>query len=368
MIVLNKYKISVIIPFYNAEEFISKTLYSIVTQSYKNIEVILIDDGSTDSSADIISQYIKKHEYIHTFKNSDKGAGSARNIGLKQSTGDYIVFVDADDYLSNGSVFEKLIIAAQQTEADIIMGNYMRLWNERLLPVEASEPLESLNQQTEDFYFKGFFSCGGLSYVWGKLYRRSFLEKNRIYFENIEYAEDKLFNMQCYICHAKYAFVKDFIYVYRKNNESISWQYHPNSPNNWLNIAYLTESWINNHNENMTFYRGLIQYTILFASFFDGKMEYKEHHQSMKAIKEVLKVYENDPLGKEIFINMACIKRLCPLTQTLWKAMIWTFSFGMKHHLYSLLAIGIKLLVDLRIDERLSDTGLREDSLIQKER
>ena len=201
---------------------------------------------------------------------------------------------------------------------------------------------------------------GTLSYVWGKLYRRAFLEENQITFTDIAYAEDKLFNMQCYVCDARYVFLQELGYVYRRNEESVSWKYHPNSADSWLKIAYTIKGWIKEKNKDMDIYKGLVQYTLFFAPFFDGKMEYIQHKNSLRAVRKVLKIYGQDPLGKESFLELSQARRMSELKQPLWKFIIRGFASGMKHQWYILLSVGIKLLIDLRVDERLSDTGLRE--------
>lgn len=101
--------------------------------------------------------------------------GDARNTGLKRATGKYICFVDADDYLPDEKIIAKFINIAEQTASDVVICNYARLWNEKLLPAAEHRAFSELNPDTEDFRFKGFFSVGHLSYVWAKLYRKSFL-------------------------------------------------------------------------------------------------------------------------------------------------------------------------------------------------
>lgn len=94
-------KISVIIPVYNAEKYLNKTLESILKQSLKDIEVICVDDGSTDSSVEIIQSFIKKDDRVKLIRQNNQHAGSARNTGLKEAQGEYIHFMDADDYVLN---------------------------------------------------------------------------------------------------------------------------------------------------------------------------------------------------------------------------------------------------------------------------
>lgn len=87
---------------------------------------------------------------------------------------------------------------------------------DKILPATKHQSFALCSPSSEEFRFQGFFSVGTLSYAWGKLYRREFLRNHQIYFADLSYAEDKLFNMQCYICDAKYAFLEDIGYIYRK--------------------------------------------------------------------------------------------------------------------------------------------------------
>lgn len=353
-------KISVIIPIHNAEKYIEKAVQSVVEQSYTNWELILIENVSEDSSLRISQKLAEKNEKIRLIEEKTKGVGMARNTGLNHASGEYIVFIDADDYLPDQNVFQRYINIAEQIKTDIIVSNYARLWKEKILPAADHSLFSMCRSDSEEFQFRGFFSVGTLSYVWGKLYRKSFLDGNHIIFSDFEYAEDKLFNMQCYICGARYAFVKDQGYIYRKNDDSISFQYHKDSNKCWLGIADEIRKWIKEKKENAEIYKGLIYYTVFFAAFFDGKMEYIKHKNSLRAVKKILKIYGQDALGKECFQELYSDKRFLQLQQPVWRIMIRGFSMGMKSQKYLLLAIGIKILIEFRVDEKMSDTGLRE--------
>ena len=352
-------KISVIIPVYNAEKYIRETLDSIIKQSYKNLEIILIDNGSKDRSPDIIQKYEAKYPEIHMIEESGKGPGASRNRGLKLAKGDYIVFADADDYLPDKEIFCKYINLAEQTDADIVVSNYARLWKDKILPATKHQSFALCSPSSEEFRFQGFFSVGTLSYVWGKLYRREFLRKYQVTFTDLSYAEDKLFNMQCYICDAKYVFLEDIGYIYRKNDQSVSWQYRSDSAENWFRMAYELKGWLEQKNKNTEEYTSLIRYLILFAAFFDGKMEYMQHRKSLWAVRKVLRKYGSNPMGKKVFTELSDRTRNLQLKQNLWKIMIRTFSTGMKKQWYILMAVGIRMLISHRVDERLSDTGMR---------
>lgn len=356
--ILNR-KISVIIPVHNAEEYLEKAVQSIMLQSYADWELFLIESGSEDASLELCRKLAGKDQKIQVIEEKNRGIGAARNTGLRNAAGEYIVFVDADDYLPDPDVFQRYINIAEQIETDIIVSNYVRLWNGKILSATGHDVFSIYSPNSEEFRFRGFFSVGTLSYVWGKLYRKSFLEEKNIVFSDFEYAEDKLFNMQCYICGARYAFLKECGYVYRKNDNSISFQYHKNSSKCWLGIADTVRQWIEKE-ENPEIYMGLVYYTIFFAAFFDGKMEYTAKKNSLRAVRRILKTYGRDTLGRESFQKLFSDKCFLQLQQPVWKIMIRGFSMGMKFQRCFLLAMGIKILIDFRVDERLSDTGLRE--------
>ena len=354
-------KISVIIPVHNAEKYIDKAVQSVMEQNYTNWELLLIENGSEDASLDICKKNAEKDSRIQVLKEKNKGAGSARNTGLCSAEGEYIVFIDADDYLPDKSVFQRYMNIAKQIRADIIVSNYVRLWNGKILPAAGHDSFSVYSPDSEEFRFRGFFSVGTLSYVWGKLYRKSFLDQNRITFSEYPYAEDKLFNMQCYVCGAKYAFIEQIGNVYRKNEDSVSYKYNPESSRCWLGIAQTFKNWMEEEGKDVEQYEGLIQYTVFFASFFDAKMEYQKRWKSIWMIWKILRIYGNDSIGKDCFAKLACDRKCIPqLNQKIWRIVIKGFSRGMKWKCYLALSFGIKQLIEHRVDEKLSDTGLRE--------
>lgn len=354
-------KISVIIPVHNAEKYIDKAVQSVMEQNYTNWELLLIENGSEDASLDICKKNAEKDSRIQVLKEKNKGAGSARNTGLCSAEGEYIVFIDADDYLPDKSVFQRYMNIAKQIRADIIVSNYVRLWNGKILPAAGHDSFSVYSPDSEEFRFRGFFSVGTLSYVWGKLYRKSFLDQNRITFSEYPYAEDKLFNMQCYVCGAKYAFIEQIGNVYRKNEDSVSYKHNPESSRCWLGIAQTFKNWMEEEGKDVEQYEGLIQYTVFFASFFDAKMEYQKRWKSIWMIWKILRIYGNDSIGKDCFAKLACDRKCIPqLNQKIWRIVIKGFSRGMKWKCYLALSFGIKQLIEHRVDEKLSDTGLRE--------
>ena len=350
-------KISIIIPVHHAENYLSECLESIVNQDYRNFEIILVDDKTSGNSEAIYHKVKKECDKIHVLEGKPSGPASERNRGLQYATGDYIMFIDADDYLPHQYVLSHMVQKLQKTGADIVVGNYKRLWNGRLLPAASHKAFSELPVKSEDFRFQGFFSVGTLSYVWGKMYRASFLQENHIEFSDYSYAEDKMFSFQCYIKEAQYAFIEEAVYVYRKNDSSVSYSYRPDSPGNWIKIAKDAKKELDNSGVS---YEDLVAYTIFFGAFFDGKMNYEYKNKKVRAVKEVLSIYGSNSVSQEQFKRLSRLKSSCNISSVMWRFLIRGFAFAMRLHLYSLLGLGIKFLVDCKIDERLSDTGKRE--------
>ena len=352
-------KVSVIIPVYNAEKYIRKTLDSVLAQSFRNREILLVENGCEDQSTEILREYKEKYDEIRLISCADRGAGAARNAGLEQAAGEYILFVDADDYLPDTGILENYVKAAEQTGVDVVISNYARLWEERVLPAVKHSTFSVYSPSSEEFRFQGFFGTGTLSYVWGRLYRRAFLVQNQITFADLTYAEDKLFNMECYICKARYLFLEDVGYMYRRNKDSISWQYHEDATENWLKMAHLLSERL--EEKQSLEYENMIWYTIFFAVFFDSKMEYVQRRKSVFSIRKILKRYHRDELGREAFKKLSDRKHALPIQQIAWRAAIRVFSFGMTRRWYMALAVGIRFLIESKIDERFSDTGIKEE-------
>lgn len=349
-------KISVIIPVYNAESYLKEAIESVLVQKYPDYELLLVENGSSDRSPLIGKEYEKKYDQIRLLQEPVQGVGMARNRGLREAKGEYICFVDADDRLSDEYVLGDLLSEIEKAEADVAVGNYKRLWDGKLLAVTGHQEFSGEDPESENFRFQGFFSVGTLSYVWGKLYRRAFLTEHEIRFWNREYAEDKLFNLQCYTYHPRYVFADRCVYIYRKNPDSISFQYRPDSICCWHQISADTDLYAKGQPQ----YGNLSAYILFFAVFFDAKMEYVEKQRSIRAIHSVLFRYMDNPIGKKAFRQLAKGVYGKQLHIGFWKSGMRIFAIGMVCHCYGLLALGIKLLIDLRVDERLSDTGLRD--------
>lgn len=115
-------KVSIIVPVYNVEKYLKRCVDSIIEQSYKNLEIILVDDGSKDNSFSICKEYESKDSRVRIFHKENEGLGLTRNYGIEKSTGEYITFVDSDDYLTLDAV-ETMVEKAAVTNADVVVAN-----------------------------------------------------------------------------------------------------------------------------------------------------------------------------------------------------------------------------------------------------
>lgn len=221
----NKPMISVIVPVYNVEKYIKKGIESLLAQSYQNIEIILVDDGSPDNSPAILDQYTKKDSRIKVLHQKNQGVSTARNNGIKISNGEYILFVDGDDYVGKDYVefFYKLI---SQKSADIAVNyDHFSALNSSHNHHEKEE-VESPDQIIEDIYL-GKMNVA----VWNKMYKKSFLEKNNIRFNpKIWYGEGMLFNIECLSSTKKIAVGSRKVYyqVYNQNSAMRSFNMESN--------------------------------------------------------------------------------------------------------------------------------------------
>ena len=219
-------KVSVIIPVYNDEKYLKQCVESVLTQTYTNLEIILVDDGSTDHTPEICEEYREKYDQIRVLHKKNGGVGSSRNAGLALATGEYILFIDNDDWLEKHHI-EELYKLAKENNADIAAGNFNIFYE------DTSTFSYWLN---DDTYFKKVYSIKewfslqyrtdfyNMSVVftvpWDKLYKRS-LFKNIVYPEDAP-VEDDLTTWKGYLLANKIAYENKAIYTHRKIKSSVT--------------------------------------------------------------------------------------------------------------------------------------------------
>lgn len=191
---MNK-KISVIVPVYNAQETIEKCINSILLQTYTNLEVIIVNDGSQDKSDEICKKIASTDKRIKYYSKNNTGVSDTRNFGLKESTGDYIAFVDSDDFLDK-DMYEVMINEIQ--DSDILICNYS-LFNKEYQKIEKKTFFNNSSYSSLSEMIKNIDSNDMNRYFnppWNKLINRNLINKNLIIFDNnLSLGEDLIFNL-----------------------------------------------------------------------------------------------------------------------------------------------------------------------------
>lgn len=200
-------KVSVIVPVYNGAKFIKKCLDGLINQTYKNVEIILLDDGSTDNSLELLKEYESKYNNVVAYTHSNVGLSQTRNIGLSYCSGDYVTYLDVDDYFDYDFI-ENFMKAADDN--DIIIGGYRRVYG---------------NSEVEFTYVheNNRWSMYKRATVWAKVYKKSFLDTNNIKYPNVRlYGEDVVYTMCCLSCEPSVKIIEYVGYNNLINEQSIT--------------------------------------------------------------------------------------------------------------------------------------------------
>ena len=208
-------KVSIIVPVYNVEKYIRKCILSLVAQTYENIEIIFVNDGSPDDSQKIIDEFAERDYRIHSIIKKNEGVSTARNCGLEKATGEYIIFVDSDDYLEPEytSYFVNMI---EKDNSDVAVS--FGLYDEKNSMKDEGDDYSLIDAErmTELLYL----GRTGVA-VWNKIYRKSFLDSHKIRFKkDLWFAEGMTFNVECFAKCEKIATGKKRVYHQTYNPES----------------------------------------------------------------------------------------------------------------------------------------------------
>jgi glycosyltransferase involved in cell wall biosynthesis len=216
-------KLSIIIPVYNVELYLKECLDSIIDQNNSTIELILVNDGSTDKSMDICLEYSSKYDFIRVINQPNSGQSIARNTGLKSSKGTHIWFVDSDDFIAKDSlkiIYEYL----QHSDVDLFSFSFENYIDKKIVPshlnhfeiIEPCNPNDFLNKT--NYFFTS---------PWVRIFKREFLQHHSITFIEGMVHEDDFFNYQCMNYAKKVQKIPDVLYFYRirENSTTTSLQY-----------------------------------------------------------------------------------------------------------------------------------------------
>ena len=212
--------VSVIIPVYNSESYLHRCVDSLLTQSYTDFELILVDDGSRDSSSDICDEYARKDGRVKVFHKENAGVSSARNLGLDNATGEFVVFVDSDDWVDI-HFLEYLYTAVHKEKFDIAVCEIINYYGHK---IKISN--NSLIEKGKCAYIKHQIIAGFTS-VCNMMFNREFIEANRLRFEKVRYSEDFIFSIKAICLSKRITYVANHLYYYDRTNEISALHHYP---------------------------------------------------------------------------------------------------------------------------------------------
>ena len=281
--------ISIIVPIYKVENYLKKCINSIINQTYKNIEILLIDDGSPDNCGIICDEYAKKDKRVKVIHKKNGGLSDARNYGIEASTGDYIIFVDSDDYISK-NMCEILIKNALKYDADIISCNYKEIYSdnnrEKINKQSIKKELEVYNNL--EVIYKYFFDYTvDINVVWNKLYKRElFFKRESIRFPKGKLHEDDYTICKLYYYANKIVIINDVLYYYIRRCDSITGNFSD------INILDKIDAIIEHYN---------------FAKNKETKLKYIIQAKGIDYYKDYLCIKSSKKINKKINDFRKCI-------------------------------------------------------------
>ncbi|MGL4863988.1 MAG: glycosyltransferase family 2 protein [Cetobacterium sp.] len=285
-------KISVIIPVYNVEKYLDKCLYSIVNQTLKDIEIIIVNDGSLDNSEKIALKYRDIDSRIKYYKKENGGLSEARNYGLERACGKYISFIDSDDYIDE-TMLQKMYMNAEENNSDMVVCGFKSIYESGVI------------RETKGYTKITFKDILEVSFAWNKIYKKNLLEKIDLKFPVGKHYEDMFCIPRIALNCEKITVVSEELYYYvirensittKRDNDKIfhlleACLYNKNLVEKSSNI-YLNKEWLEYSN----------QIKIIFSSFVNNySIRFKiKHFQKTISFYKKLEIYKKSDFFKNL--------------------------------------------------------------------
>ena len=310
---MNDDLVSVVVPIYNVEQYLTKCIESIINQTYKNLEIFLIDDGSTDESGKICDRYAKKDNRIKVIHKKNAGVSSARNTGIDNSTGKWLAFIDADDWIEENYIEE--LLKNTSKEIDIVQCGYNRMVGDKkektncegkdILHGKDEFLIKCLNPQT----------AYGLSHM--KIIRKSIINEIR-FNEKIVVCEDALFNIEISKNLNKFKMIKQPLYNYRINQNSVVKKYDGNYSIKYENslkiiFDYLKNNYSDNNLIKQNYYNFSVYHLMLIAVNYCFNPSNKEKRKVRQLSNICNKPIFKEAIKKSDYNNISITRKI-----TLW--------------------------------------------------
>ena len=267
---------SLIIPVYNAEGFIQRSYLSIIAQHYHDLEVIYINDGSTDKSLNVIEDIVKKNNNVKVYTQINSGPGIARNTGIKNANGEFVIFMDVDDKL-NLQYFDTLDILLKNKKFNFACFGYSLINKEN----QVIKDFNFFNDTIINDHLKDFFEVGTIkNVIWNKVFSRKYLVENNIYFDNSRINEDAVFVFKnlvntndIVLLNANlYCHISDNIYSY---TNQLSTDHFNSTINNLqiINKLLIEKKLFKNYYKSFQIYSSRMLFYILFLAALKTKIK-----------------------------------------------------------------------------------------------
>lgn len=313
-------KISVIVPVYNSASYIRACLDSLVNQKFKDMEIIIVNDGSTDNSKEIINGYIEKNKFISLYSVTNHGQSYARNYGLSKATGEYISFVDSDDYVSLDLYYE-INKKLKNNKYDIILFGYNAVDKDKNILFSKNYDFDNKNNVSDIEYLLSD-PC-----PWNKIYKKSFLDKVKF-----KLPEGIIYEDYCYIptlikynpC-ISYVDKNLYYYVYSDSSTMRNVEYKEK----YENLFPATDILYNSFKDNDK-YGEVIEYLIYYHFLYEGSLnfyKFKKYKNIDKIVSFMKDKYPNWLKNK--YVKEKCKKEKM-LAYLFYKRMYWLISLVQK--------------------------------------
>ncbi|MGN0335148.1 MAG: glycosyltransferase family 2 protein [Lachnospiraceae bacterium] len=297
--------VSVIIPVYNTKKYLVECLDSVCAQTYPKLEIIVVDDGSTDDPGVLLQEYSQKDDRIRVITQKNQGLSAARNRGLESSSGEYLMFLDSDDWIDENTCVSAIQIMAD-TKSDVILWSYMKeyptsskpvyllgdktcAWNESKIKTLYKQMIGLQNEQLREPQ-----KTDSLITAWGKLYRRSIIGDIRFVDTKIIGTEDALFNIQVFSKVKRAAYTPNPFSHYRKtNSDSLTRKYKGQLVYQWQELYRRVKIQLDSENASSEYYQalsnrialGLIGLGLNLAE--DDRLNFTQKRQELKKILQM---------------------------------------------------------------------------------
>lgn len=316
-------KVSIIVPVYNVEKYLRKCLDSLVSQTLKDFEIIVVNDGSRDNSQDIIDEYATKHDNVVSYIKENGGLGDARNYGLERANGEYIGFVDSDDYVEP-NMYEKLYEKAVNDDCDLVVCDLIYTFEQDNKKDYITKGLRELNpDKNKDGFLSPLFA-------WNKLYKREMLIENNLRYPTGLWYEDIPVTLSCFALSRNTGYVNDAFVHYVQRSNSIMGNKTNKKFYDIFVILENTYSFFKEHNY-LDKYHNELEYVFAEQLMVYGAFRFLRsddyYDLSEKAREFINKKYpnwKNNQYLKKVFDikNRLFYRTNGPFTYKLWKAII----------------------------------------------